>query len=99
MNGRHFDSLTKSVATRTNRRSLLAGLLGISAGIAVTAVAPDSADAARRGFSGPRFPPFTPTTICLEDGSSCGDGAICCSACCVSAGGGEPFCAGAEICQ
>lgn len=99
MEDRRFDSLTKSVATRTNRRSLLAGILGIGAGVTAAAVASDSAEAARRGFSGPKLPWLTPPSTCLAEGSSCGEDTQCCSRCCVSAGGGAPFCAGVQICK
>ena len=41
MDDRRFDSFAKSVANRSNRRRLLTGMLGLSAGAVVAAIATD----------------------------------------------------------
>jgi hypothetical protein len=67
---RRFDSLVRSLAVGGSRRQVLKAVLGLGAGATVGALAMvDEADAARRGFSGPRIFPCVPQC----DGSSCGD--------------------------
>jgi hypothetical protein len=97
MDDRRFDSFVKTVATRSNRRRLLTGMLGLGAGAVVASIATDSTEAARRGFAGPTLP--TPPAMCTSDGDPCSDGSECCSHCCVS-GGGAPFvCVAEDICK
>jgi hypothetical protein len=96
MDDRRFDSFTKSVANRSNRRRLLTGMLGLSAGAIVAAIATDSTEAARRGFAGPKLP--TPPSMCNGVGDPCPDASDCCSGCCVSAGGAPFVCAIEDIC-
>lgn len=70
MDDRRFDSLVRSLAAGTSRRRMLKGMLGLGGAAIVGAPgASDHADAARRGFSGPRFP-----TPCVPNcaGSNCG---------------------------
>jgi hypothetical protein len=56
MDGSRFDHLTRELGTRVSRRSLLARALGLG-GIAVIAGHTlQDAEAARRGFSGPKLP-------------------------------------------
>ena len=94
-----FDSLAKAVAARSNRRRLLTGILGLGMGAAAGAVVFAPADAARRGFGGPKLPTSTPEPVCIEIGNPCSPESVCCSGCCVS-GGGAPFqCVGAGICD
>lgn len=96
MEDRQFDSFTKAVASRSNRRRLLTSMLGLSAGVAVTAIASDSTEAARRGFAGPLAP--KPPSMCNPVGDPCSGASDCCSGCCVS-GGGAPFvCADESVC-
>ena len=96
MDDRRFDSFAKSVANRSNRRRLLTGMLGLSAGVVVAAIATDSTEAARRGFAGPTLP--TPPSMCNPVGDPCSAASDCCSGCCVS-GGGAPFvCADESVC-
>lgn len=58
MDNRRFDDLTRSLASRGSRRGFLRRLLGLGTGVAAASVLIEPADAARRGFSGPRFPWF-----------------------------------------
>jgi hypothetical protein len=99
MEDQRFDAFVKSVAHRTSRRRLLTGILGLGAGVAVAAAGADSTEAARRGFSGPAFPPLTPPRMCSETGTSCSSSEECCSACCVSGGGGPAACVDESICS
>jgi len=69
MDDQRFDSLVRSFASGANRRQILKGVLGLGAGVAGAALtAMDDADAARRGFPGPRIFPCEPQC----DGTSCG---------------------------
>jgi hypothetical protein len=70
MDDRRFDSLVRSLAAGRSRREILKGVLGLGgAAVVGAAVASNHAEAARRGFSGPRFP-----TPCVPqcDGATCG---------------------------
>ncbi len=67
MDHQRFDELTRALASGRNRRSVLRGMLGLGGALA-GAAAVTSADAARRGFSGPKLPTPPPC-----DGGLCGD--------------------------
>ena len=56
MDNWRFDRLTKRLARPRTRRQMLKGLLGLGAVSAGAELASNRTDAARRGFSGPRFP-------------------------------------------
>ncbi len=76
MDDRRFDSLTRSIAVGRNRRDVLKRLLGVGvAAVAVAALPEHATEAARRGFSGPTFPTFTP---CVRDaqGACCASGVL-----------------------
>lgn len=60
MEHRTFDDLAKSLASGRSRRSLLKGLLGLGGAAATGSLLDSSADAARRGYSGPFS---TPTVV------------------------------------
>jgi hypothetical protein len=84
MDDRDFDRFSRSLASGRSRRALLKGALGLGAA-ALTGVAwsQRGTEAARRGFSGPTFPTWTP---CLRDahGECCASGVfepgeICCA--------------------
>lgn len=70
MDDRRFDSLVQSLAGIRNRRGILKGLLGVSAGFGAARVAAGETDAARRGFSGPTFPTPTPEP-CVDGTAEC----------------------------
>lgn len=89
MDANRFDALAKDVAGQKSRRRMLAGLLGLAGGIAVSAVSTGDAGAARRGYSGPKF---TATSMCAPVGDPCASAENCCSLCCVSGGGGPAQC-------
>jgi hypothetical protein len=70
VNDRRFDSLVRSLASGASRRQVLKGSLGLGAGAATGAfVMLEDAEAARRGYPGPRFFPCVPQC----DGMTCGD--------------------------
>lgn len=80
MDDRRFDSLARSLADGPSRRTLLKSMLGIAgAAIAGSAMTSNDAQAARRGFSGPKVPtPCVPNCAgsqCGSDGcgGTCGD--------------------------
>ena len=87
MDDHRFDSLARSLAAGSSRRTVLKGMLGIGgAAVAGISMARDDVQAARRGFSGPRFPtPCVPQcagAFCGGDGcgGTCGDcvvGSVC----------------------
>lgn len=66
MDDRRFDSIARSLASGTNRRQILKGLLGLGAGSIVATVTVTETDAARRGYSGPSTPngPEYETKVC-----------------------------------
>lgn len=74
MDDRRFDMLARSLASGMNRRTMLKGVLGLGTGAVVgSAAMAGDAEAARRGYSGPRFPTLPPgpcTPRC--DGTTCG---------------------------
>ena len=83
MDDRRFDAIARNLASGTSRRSLLKGILGLGSLIGGVAQL-HNADAARRGFSGPVFPPLVPTEppcinpgICLLE--ECCPGFRCCN--------------------
>lgn len=81
MDDRRFDALIRALGSGTSRRTVLRGLLGV--GAATAAVAGDRAQAARRGFAGPKLPTPSPTATpppCAQIGDACGVG--CCSGNC-----------------
>lgn len=69
MDDRHFDGIARAVAAAPNRRQLLKSLVGFGALAASVAVTQDGR-AARRGHSGPKFPPIGCQPQC--NGNSCG---------------------------
>jgi hypothetical protein len=56
MDGSRFDHLTRAFATKTSRRSALARALSMAGIAAIAGPKLHDAEAARRGFSGPRLP-------------------------------------------
>lgn len=56
MDEQRFDRLTKSLANRRSRRSALQGLVALGAAALGSQLSGHGVNAARRGFSGPRFP-------------------------------------------
>jgi hypothetical protein len=56
MDGSRFDRLTREFGTRISRRSLIAKTLGLGGAAVVASQSASGAEAARRGFSGPKFP-------------------------------------------
>lgn len=56
-----FDALTRTMGHGTSRRAALKGLLGLGAASVGAVRLTAGADAARRGFSGPKLPAPTPT--------------------------------------
>jgi hypothetical protein len=114
MDDRRFDALARSLASGSNRRQLLKGLLGIGGAVAASAVAPD-VEAARRPTPTPRpvsCPgiqiPCGADCCCPAGHSKCGpdccpDGqAECCdNACCYGTCHGEELCCpnGSRLCD
>jgi len=78
MDDQQFDTFARNLASGTNRRAVLKGLLGLG-GVAAAAIELHSASAARRGFSGPALPGFTPTEPPCVNPPSCASGQSCCS--------------------
>lgn len=85
MDDDRFDDVAKAFAARRNRRDVLKRLLGLGVAAGAAVVGTGTADAARRGFSGPKVP-CTPTcgpdSCGASDGcgdvcTSCSDGKIC----------------------
>ncbi len=65
MEDRTFDTFAKALAQGRNRRTMLKGLLGIGGAVAAGSMLDKEADAARRGFSGPKQPtPVSPAPTC-----------------------------------
>ncbi len=83
MDDRRFDTIARALATGHNRRDVLKRLLGVSAGAAglagVAVVTEQPVEAARRGFSGPTFPTWTP---CVRDANG-----VCCASGVLEPGG------------
>jgi hypothetical protein len=70
MDDRTFESLIRSLAAVRTRRSAFKGLVGIGASIVTARVLVGDADAARRGFSGPKLPTPTPKP-CVDGSAEC----------------------------
>lgn len=90
MDDRRFDALTRRLGSSTSRRTVLKGLVGIGAIATAGMVIGGPTEAARRGYSGPKFvvtpTPTPPPPICWEDGHACTieDFTNCCNlACCL----------------
>jgi hypothetical protein len=85
LDDRRFDSLVKSLAAGTSRRSMLKGLLGFGGAVAASGIAERTAEAARRGSTPTPTPIICPGTqiasngvcICLGALSKCGSD--CCN--------------------
>lgn len=96
MNDRRFDTMSKRLGSGVSRRTVLKAMLGIGALSTTAALVQDQTEAARRGFSGPKFPwDVTPTPpVCFPDGEFCflWEPDSCCSGICaaypISPGGG-----------
>jgi hypothetical protein len=74
MDDRRFDALTRTLAQHRTRRQVLTGLAGAGiASLAAVVRSGEDAQAARRGFSGPKFP--LPTPVPCTD--SCSDACPC----------------------
>ena len=79
MDNRRFDELTRVLALGHTRRTVVRGMLGLGVGALGSAVWTGGADAARRGFSGPRLPTPPPCSggLCGDPCESCGTGEAC----------------------
>jgi hypothetical protein len=85
MHGERFDTVARALAKTRSRRVVLAAISGVAAGT----IFASSTEAARRGFSGPRFlSPVVPSDHCPV-GTDCQDG-ICCQQ-------GGTICAGSGV--
>ncbi|TXG86767.1 MAG: twin-arginine translocation signal domain-containing protein [Thermomicrobiales bacterium] len=84
MDDRRFDQFTRSIAGATSRRGFLGRLLGVAGATgALVALAPGDANAARRGYSGPKFPKPTPDPDpCQGLTGPCTANAQCCQGFC-----------------
>lgn len=71
MESERFDALTRRMGNATDRRAALKGLLGLGAATIGVARLSSGANAARRGYSGPRWPEPEP---CAGD---CGESESC----------------------
>ena len=79
MDDSRFDALAKSLVTSGSRRRMLRSFAGLSAAVGLSAALHDPAGAARRGFSGPRFPkPCSGETCNLVPSGCCDAGLTCC---------------------
>ena len=86
-----FDRWAVSLAGQRSRREVLKGILGLAAAASAGAVAVEGAEAARRGFSGPR-PGNTTPEPCVPE---CGEGV-----CGISNGcGGTCTCEAGRLCD
>lgn len=98
MDDQRFDTFVRALASGSNRRQIMKGVFGLGAGAVVGAlVATNEADAARRGFPGPRIFPCEPQcdgTTCGSDGCggtcSCGIDCSCLAAVLPDAPPGTP---------
>jgi hypothetical protein len=97
MENRRFDLLTRSLAGATNRRDFLRRLIGV-AGVTggVIALSAQETDAARRGYSGPKFPPTQQPEPepepCTIASSPCTANSQCCTGFCEQDIGSEGTC-------
>lgn len=89
MDAKRFDAVTKAVATRSSRRTVLAGIGAITGGSIGRALGIDDARAARRGFI---KPVLTGSAACAPVGDPCASAVNCCSLCCISGGEGPGQC-------
>jgi hypothetical protein len=72
-----FDALTRAFSKRIDRRAAIRGFFGIGgAALAQTLIGHD-ADAARRGYSGPKTPKPTQPGLCAAGVDTCLGGAMC----------------------
>lgn len=73
MDDRRLTTLVQSLGRMRNRRTVLKGLFGVGASATAAYGMAGKTDAARRGFSGPKFPEFpTPTpTPCINGTAEC----------------------------
>ena len=78
MDNRRFDELTRVLASGHNRRAVVRGMLGLIGGALAGATVTGGAEAARRGFAGPTFPPTPTPAPCA--GGLCGDPCDTCTA-------------------
>lgn len=81
MDDRSFDALVRSLATGSNRRQILRGLLGLGAGIAAAGTIAQT-DAARRPTVTPPAPKCPGSQIWNGSACTCPSGTICGPACC-----------------
>ena len=89
MDNRQFDAFVRSLASGTNRREMLKGLLGFGIGSMALATLDTDTDAARRGYAGPPIQPL-PSAPCLP---------VCNAGFCGNDGcGGTCACAAGWIC-
>ncbi len=94
MDDRRFDALVRTMASGSSRRQMVKGLLGLGAVVGAAALTQD-AEAARRGFSGPKLPTPPPCVpVCTE--GICGGPDGCGGAC--GCGDGW-YCSGGGCCQ
>src|SRR5687768_13570331 len=79
MDDHSFDRLARRLGQSDSRRSVVKSLLGIGAVTATAVVAHSPVGAARRGFTGPKFP-CTPNCDGLNCGSNGCGGTCACAA-------------------
>ena len=79
MNHRRFDELTRDLASGYSRRAVMRGLLGLGGAAFAGGALAGSADAARRGFSGPKLPTPPPCTggLCGDPCDACAENQAC----------------------
>jgi hypothetical protein len=79
MDSRRFDELTRVLASGYDRRAVVRGILGLGTGALGGVVMTGGAEAARRGFSGPKLPTAPPCTdgLCGDPRESCAEGLVC----------------------
>jgi len=88
LDDRRFDSLVKSLAVGSSRRSLLKGLLGLSGAVAAGGLAERTAEAARRGSTPTPTPVSCPGNQIASNGvCSCPNGLSKCGAECCNPSG------------
>lgn len=98
MDNRRIDAVAKRFASNAHRRTVLKGLFGLAGAVAIGASGRDEADAARRGFSGPRTSQLPPGggNECLWTGSACSydrPGECCSNSCYAAVDPDYPVCA------
>lgn len=80
MDDARFDSLTRGLGAAVNRRAALKGLLGLGAASVGIGRLADGADAARRGYSGPKLPTPAPDPCGCGPNTTC-IGGVCFASC------------------